>query len=166
MLTSKASVGAAFDPKHSPNPPPLVEFDAIWDTGASASVISQSVVEKCSLQPTGQTKVYTASGEDICNTYLVCISLPNEVEFPVVRVTEGKINGADMLIGMDLIGVGDFAVSNFQGATVFSYRYPSVAKTDFVEEGKQLNKLPNRKIGRNSPCPCGSGKKYKKCCGK
>jgi len=20
------------------------------------------------------------------------------------------------------------------------------------------------KIGRNSPCPCGSGKKYKKCC--
>ena len=22
------------------------------------------------------------------------------------------------------------------------------------------------KIGRNNPCPCGSGKKYKKCCGK
>lgn len=24
--------------------------------------------------------------------------------------------------------------------------------------------LPNRKIGRNEPCPCGSGKKYKNCC--
>lgn len=24
----------------------------------------------------------------------------------------------------------------------------------------------NEKIGRNSPCPCGSGKKYKNCCGK
>ena len=24
---------------------------------------------------------------------------------------------------------------------------------------------PERKIGRNEPCPCGSGKKYKKCCG-
>lgn len=23
----------------------------------------------------------------------------------------------------------------------------------------------NKKIGRNEPCPCGSGKKYKKCCG-
>jgi len=23
-----------------------------------------------------------------------------------------------------------------------------------------------KKIGRNDPCPCGSGKKYKKCCGK
>lgn len=24
---------------------------------------------------------------------------------------------------------------------------------------------PGSKIGRNDPCPCGSGKKYKKCCG-
>lgn len=23
-----------------------------------------------------------------------------------------------------------------------------------------------QEIGRNDPCPCGSGKKYKKCCGK
>jgi len=22
------------------------------------------------------------------------------------------------------------------------------------------------KVGRNDPCPCGSGKKYKRCCGK
>ena len=25
---------------------------------------------------------------------------------------------------------------------------------------------PNTKVGRNDACPCGSGKKYKKCCGK
>ena len=24
----------------------------------------------------------------------------------------------------------------------------------------------NKKIGRNDPCPCGSGKKYKRCCGR
>lgn len=24
----------------------------------------------------------------------------------------------------------------------------------------------NQKVGRNDPCPCGSGKKYKKCCEK
>jgi len=24
---------------------------------------------------------------------------------------------------------------------------------------------PGPKVGRNDPCPCGSGKKYKKCCG-
>lgn len=27
-------------------------------------------------------------------------------------------------------------------------------------------KLTSEKVGRNEPCPCGSGKKYKKCCGK
>jgi preprotein translocase subunit SecA len=26
-------------------------------------------------------------------------------------------------------------------------------------------KADEQKVGRNSPCPCGSGKKYKKCCG-
>lgn len=24
----------------------------------------------------------------------------------------------------------------------------------------------NKKVGRNEPCPCGSGRKYKQCCGK
>jgi len=28
------------------------------------------------------------------------------------------------------------------------------------------NQRANRKIGRNDPCPCGSGKKYKRCCGR
>jgi preprotein translocase subunit SecA len=26
-------------------------------------------------------------------------------------------------------------------------------------------KREGKKVGRNDPCPCGSGKKYKKCCG-
>lgn len=29
-----------------------------------------------------------------------------------------------------------------------------------------LTKLSAHKVGRNDPCPCGSGKKYKKCCGR
>ncbi len=35
------------------------------------------------------------------------------------------------------------------------------------ESDKSIKKEPVRvkKIGRNDPCPCGSGKKYKKCCG-
>ncbi len=31
---------------------------------------------------------------------------------------------------------------------------------------KNLPITKDRKVGRNDPCPCGSGKKYKKCCGK
>ena len=26
--------------------------------------------------------------------------------------------------------------------------------------------VKSQKVGRNDPCPCGSGKKYKKCCGR
>ncbi len=33
-------------------------------------------------------------------------------------------------------------------------------------EKKKPAKRTQKKVGRNSPCPCGSGKKYKKCCGK
>jgi len=32
--------------------------------------------------------------------------------------------------------------------------------------GKKPVKRTGKKVGRNAPCPCGSGKKYKKCCGK
>jgi preprotein translocase subunit SecA len=31
---------------------------------------------------------------------------------------------------------------------------------------KKPAKRNGKKIGRNAPCPCGSGKKYKKCCGR
>jgi len=41
---------------------------------------------------------------------------------------------------------------------------------DVVEEAIQAAAVPIRreipKVGRNAPCPCGSGKKYKQCCGK
>lgn len=34
-----------------------------------------------------------------------------------------------------------------------------------VEQKKSRTVIKKDKIGRNDPCPCGSGKKYKKCCG-
>ncbi|VAW48524.1 Protein translocase subunit SecA, partial [hydrothermal vent metagenome] len=34
------------------------------------------------------------------------------------------------------------------------------------EEGETTFKRDAPKVGRNDPCPCGSGKKYKQCCGK
>lgn len=38
-------------------------------------------------------------------------------------------------------------------------------ETAFVQ-GNQSYKRSGEKVGRNDPCPCGSGKKYKQCCGK
>ena len=46
-------------------------------------------------------------------------------------------------------------------------RKETVKKT-VTNDGKEGRKLQahTKKIGRNDPCPCGSGRKYKQCCGK
>ena len=38
--------------------------------------------------------------------------------------------------------------------------------TDKPNKKQPVRKAPEQKIGRNDPCPCGSGKKYKNCCGR
>ena len=39
-------------------------------------------------------------------------------------------------------------------------------KALYLEQKKSGTVVVGKKVGRNDPCPCGSGKKYKKCCGK
>ena len=40
-------------------------------------------------------------------------------------------------------------------------------KKALYKEAKKANTVvKGKKIGRNDPCPCGSGKKYKQCCGR
>ena len=47
-------------------------------------------------------------------------------------------------------------------------RKPVSKKQVTNEKSEETKKVPKKseKIGRNEPCPCGSGKKYKQCCGK
>ena len=42
----------------------------------------------------------------------------------------------------------------------------NIRTNDGKEAIKSKPKKSDKKIGRNDPCPCGSGKKYKQCCGK
>jgi len=53
--------------------------------------------------------------------------------------------------------VGQFAMAERQRAA---------AQASQGEVKVKQIKLEQPKVGRNDPCPCGSGKKYKKCCGK
>ena len=44
--------------------------------------------------------------------------------------------------------------------------FDAETKKNLYKEAKKMNTIvKGKKIGRNDPCPCGSGKKYKKCCG-
>lgn len=54
------------------------------------------------------------------------------------------------------------------------WKYAIELEPDKPEETADLESLLNplqpmtaeKKVGRNDPCPCGSGNKYKKCCGR
>jgi preprotein translocase subunit SecA len=41
-------------------------------------------------------------------------------------------------------------------------------QSQMAREGEAVKTITRNtpKVGRNDPCPCGSGKKYKKCCGR
>ena len=115
---------------------------AVWDTGATRSVITQTVVKTCGLVPIGTTTISHAQGttEDV-EVFLVNIALPNRVGIPGLRVSRGVLSVADVLIGMDIISRGDFAVTNRGGKTKFSFRIPSQADIDFVAEDNRENLL-------------------------
>lgn len=173
VLITQTAVSQAFDSRHTKKIPPLIIFNGIWDTGATNSAISQRVVDECGLKPIGMVEVSHAGGTNHCETYLVNILLRNNVGISAIRVTKGNLGtNADVLIGMDIITLGDFAITNMNGKTVFSFRIPSVECIDFSKQNPPtttppslgLNPVPN--VGRNAPCPCGSGKKYKHCHGK
>ena len=133
VLMSPCTVSPAMDvPGGS-----MHSFTAIWDTGATNSVITQDVVDACGLIATGMERVYNVSGYAVQEAYLVSIELPNRGRYTPVRVTKGNLLGAaDVLIGMDIINTGDFAVTNFGGITKFSFRFPSLGHIDFVESGE------------------------------
>jgi preprotein translocase subunit SecA len=45
-------------------------------------------------------------------------------------------------------------------------KYSPLRKKEPAKKKTSAPKVASEKVGRNDSCPCGSGKKYKKCCGK
>lgn len=106
---------------------------AQWDTGATGTCISKEIVSQLGLQPTGMINVQTPSGIGTMNKYMVNLILNNEVRIMNLIVMDSEIGnqGIDVLIGMDIISIGDFAVSNFEGKTQFSFRMPSQEHVEY-----------------------------------
>jgi predicted aspartyl protease len=116
------------------------KFIAIWDTGATCSVITKNIVDKLGLIPTGKANVHGVNSSQVVDTYIVDILLPNSVNVQNVNVMVCEINspGSDMLIGMDIISTGDFAISNANNHTEFSFCIPSHERNplDLVHKSK------------------------------
>lgn len=48
----------------------------------------------------------------------------------------------------------------------YPQRQPKTGEIQWDSDENGAYRRTNKKIGRNDPCPCGSGKKYKNCCGR
>ena len=142
-LVNECHLCEAWDKDSSTPPPELHPFQALWDTGATNSMISDDVVKRCGLVLIGYTNIQHAQGTtQNVPVYLVNIGLPNMVMIPGVKVAIGQLpNGIDVLIGMDIIGKGDFAVTKPGGRTKFSFRIPSQADIDFVKQDGPRNMM-------------------------
>jgi len=68
------------------------------------------------------------------------------------------------LLQQDLIGAPHLGEGGEVDATQAAPEPQSVFEQAMQQ--KPVQRAPQKTVGRNEPCPCGSGKKFKSCCGR
>lgn len=116
----------------------LFTVNAEWDTGANQSVISKELIQALGLKPIKKDVVTTTVGKETKDIYKIEVVLKEDIDISIpVNVNQGdnlRDAGIDMLIGMDIIHFGDFAISNYNDETCFCFRYPPQGLIDFIKE--------------------------------
>ena len=76
------------------------------------------------------------------------------------------VRTGDILTQEDMLEFADLSA-------VFAEHFPWLKQMKIAATQRQLSRKPflrppvlqaSGRVGRNEPCPCGSGKKFKKCC--
>ena len=61
---------------------------------------------------------------------------------------------------------GNYEKNKIYSSTTVLYKSKAFSQTlGIIEETEEKPEIDTTNVGRNDPCPCGSGKKFKKCCG-
>ena len=102
-----------------------------------------------------------------------CLSFPNEkidtMRYEGIVIDNNVIEGDSFRIerqyfyseanSKDIISVAvQHEIDHMDGVVIQDCKAPSTSPLQVIRK--------EAKVGRNDPCPCGSNKKYKKCCGK
>lgn len=98
----------------------------------------------------------------------------SDIDYETQLIT---FNDRNKSVDLYLIDFADLCIENFRIMFYILELVYNLRKLSFIQKGivpsfitdkirpdEQQHK--KKKIGRNEPCPCGSGKKYKRCCGK
>ncbi len=114
----------------------IINTKALWDTGATGSVITKDIATKLNLLPISVVKVSGLGGIKNCNVYLVHLYLAENIAMRNVQVIEIEDIGEScgIIFGMNFIGSGNFAITYANKETTFSVQWPSVEIIDFEKD--------------------------------
>jgi hypothetical protein len=115
---------------------------AIWDTGAMRSVVTPDVVKSLNQPYVDFVKVTGVNNISTAPVVIVSVILPNHIRITNLKAVVCDMRqGIDMLIGMDIISMGDMALCNGNAKTLFSFAIPSFSdKIDLVDKAESLNR--------------------------
>lgn len=96
--------------------------NCLWDTGSTATLISENVVNNLGLKPYGKCLVSDNSTIDERETYLIHVGLPSGETAINVEAMLTLSKDYDVVIGMDIITNGNFLLTNSNGKSSFSFQ--------------------------------------------
>lgn len=96
---------------------------AMWDTGATITVISHAMALKVDAAPNDSGTSISATDRNDADIYLATVELPGGIIFHDVEVWDVDLadHGAEVIIGMDIISQGRLVVETVNGIPMFSF---------------------------------------------
>ena len=127
-ICEAVDLAAGIVPKYVPT------TNALWDTGATNTLVSRHIVEQLGLQPFNRAIISGIGGDVETDTYLVHVILPTKTVARNVEVMVNDNPDYDVVIGMDIISLVDFAFTNAETKSVFSFRHPAQSHILFADK--------------------------------
>jgi predicted aspartyl protease len=98
---------------------------ALWDTGATFSAITQSIQKELGLTQIGSKLIRVATGIQKVPVVILTLELPNDLLKQNIEVAVCNFSSdIGMIIGMDIITLGDFVLLHGNRHTEFSFTIP------------------------------------------
>ena len=107
---------------------------------------------------------YFLTNDSIPNTILERVS----TQYPNFMETVNEVMGTNYTFEELIKNYKSDFLNNkiYSSATILFCSNAFSQIFDYISEPKPQAPVVTEKVGRNDPCPCGSGKKFKNCCGK
>lgn len=130
-IVTSGKVSDTFNPAFdSGEHPEYLTVSQLWDTGAVRTMIARRVANALQLRPIGKARNITSHSITDVDCYRINVILPNGIELNGITAVCDELPDIDMLIGMDIISMCDFVITNSDNQTRFSFRIPGIGNPD------------------------------------